>query len=622
MKEPIIFGESNVRGVNFISLYSANNQLVKELRKYSEDKIINSDFIEYGITTIIDKLKFNSNELINYFDDSVLQEIGTNIENLDKVENNYFLPTITANGSHTQTPQLGYFSSKTMQKQVLIVFEAGEGVKFANLQYKPAEDSDPITAIKLEFDEDEISSRKVLFISLTLETYPQTVINISYNLWKEDKNANRNKNIFSLRNDEFFSTNSNLKVVEEDGDNIFFDTSSDVLVGYNKESIPTPLLNKRKNKWELYKNIYNPKIRYNIGNVVTYNGDNYVSLCDNNLGNTPQLSRKWILESAFSNYLTTKVNIFIDPINSAEVQPSGFISLNKDTEIYTFELNNLPGFDLKTEGVDYLYTTKPDNTKISLVGNSTVKTTEGHHEVTIQGKYEGSSNAFNGENVWKYILNNRNITFKFTAIPYTFVINDSLPSGVERIVKINDVVVSTLTNIMGITAKTPIKVIYNNLQQRHYEIKDPIVASGILGDGSPSSKLIQISKDNDGNYFFEDTVSFTGKTFYKVNIAKEICTGRVTGDLKYLEVEKIFLETGYGDTFTVRYYKAANYHSEFKTDPDILLIKSDGTEKLFRYQIQQIDPDPDYDFTLDSNTGIYTFSGKCTSDFEIRIIVK
>ena len=614
MKEPIIFGENNVRGINFISLYTSNNQLSKELKKYSDDKIIDSDFIEYGITSIIEKFKFNDDELINYYEDSVLDEIGTSVESLDKIENNYFLPTVTTSGIHSPHPTKGYFGSKAMQKQVLIVFEADEDIKFANLQYKPSEEEDPITAIKLEFEGDEINSRKVLFISLTLETYPQSTINISYSIWKDDKNGNRDKHLYSLRNDEFFSTNNKLKIIEEN-DDMLFDSSTNVLVGYNKENISTPLLDKKKAKWESFRDVYNPKLRYDIGEVVRYGEDNYISLCENNLGNTPPLSRKWMLEDNFSKYLTTKVNIFIDPLDSGEVRPSGFISLNKNTSIYTFELDNLPGYDLETEGVDFLYTTDSNNVEISLVGNSLVESTDGHHEVTIQGDY-------NDQNVWDLILNNRNITFKFTAIPYTLVFNDSIPSGINRIVTVNDVVVSSTTDITGITSKTPIKVTYNNLQQNHYEIVDPVVASGILGDGSSSSKSILIQKDDNNNYFFEDTISFIGKTIYKVNISKEICTTRVTGDLKYLEVEKIFLEVGYGDNFVVRYYKAANYKSEFKADPDILLIKDDGTERLFRYQVQQQNPDPNYQFTLDSNTGIYTFSGSCTGNFEVKIIVK
>lgn len=620
----MIFGESNARGINFISLYNSDNQLAKQLKKYSDDKIIDSDFIEYGITSIIDKLKFNDEELINFYDDSVINEIGTSIDSLDKIENNYFLPTITTTGSHTQTPTLGYFGSKSMQKQVLIVFEAGEGIKYADLQYKPTETDEPITAIKLEFEDHEINSRKVLFISLTLETYPQTTVNVSYNIWKEDKNANRNKNQYSLRNDEFYSTNGNLAVIS--GDEMLFDTATNVLVGYNNEEIQTPLLNNRKSKWESHINVYNPKLRYNIGDVVKYGKNNYVSLCENNLGNTPPLSSKWMLDEAFSEFLTTKVNIFVDPTDSAEVHPSGFISLNKNTNIYTFELDNLPGFDLKTENVEYLYTINSDNTHLSLVDYSQIKTTDGHHEVTIQGEVVLPTTEPTAVpvkvNIWKYILENRNITFRLTAIPYTIIINDSMPSGVTREVRINDVVTNNLVNITGITSKTPIKVTYNNLPQKHCEIVDPVIATGVLGDGTTLSKSIEIQKDSTGKYFFEDTISFIGKTTYKVNIAKEIRTGRVTGDLKYLEVEKIFLEVSYGDRYYVRYYKAANYKPEFKTDPDILVRKSDGTEKLIRYQIQQVNPDPNYQFTLDNDTGIYTFSGTCTGDFEIKIIVK
>lgn len=602
---------TSVKGINTITLYSSTTSPIV-LRKYSEDKIIDSDFIEYGISGIIDKLKFNNDELINYFDNDFKELVGNNVDDFYKVENNYFLPTLSQENNDIITSSTKYFGSQTQQKQVLIVFEAGENVDKANLSEKETVDSVNDYNIQLQFEEEEITSKKVVFVSLTLETYPLTAINVSYNIWRGDINSFRNKYKHSLRNDEFFGTKNNIKVVGKK-DNMLFDESNGVLVGYDKESITTPILNRKINKWKNKLNIFNKKIVYKLGDRVQYGDQIYSSLCDNNIGNLPPFSSKWIIEDNFKNYLTTKVNIVTDPLNSGETNPSGFISLSKKTNSYTFKITNNPGFELSASDTKTGEEALTDYTTAKKVG-------EESWEVTVTGT-----------EAWRDILNNRDIKFHFNPVPYNITVLDNLPNGIIREVKVNGEIQNISQPISEVIANSPVQVKYSGLRNENYEIVDSIIASGIDKEGNQGSKTIQIQKDSDGNYFFEDNISFIRKTTYKVNIEKILHTMRVVGDLKYLEVERIFIETRHGDNFNVRFYKATNYKSEFRTHPKVIItgtnrgltIQLDGNGQEQRSDVHGMSGTEanQFHFTLDEE-GIYKVTGPCNDEYEVKIKVK
>ena len=281
----------NFNGINSIVFYE-DNSVKKILHKYSDNKIIDSDFIEYGITELIKKSKFNSDELINYLDEESKEIIGDNPDDLSKIEDNYFLPT-NSNSRSSTDPTYGYFGSKTIQKNVLIVVKVPENVDFVclrseiGLELDNTGDKDNYT-IQMELTPDEIPFNKVIFITLTLETYDTPKLNLTYNIWRDDNNANQNKPKYSLRNDEFFSTLNNINLIEEKDNRILFDKSSGSILGYEEVVENTPILNKRINRWRNNKK-YNPKTVYKLGDIVEFGRDEenkpyeYISLRNNNI---------------------------------------------------------------------------------------------------------------------------------------------------------------------------------------------------------------------------------------------------------------------------------------------------------------------------------------------------
>ena len=647
----------NVKGINTIHLYSniifddegkptncSENTLTKILKRYCDDKIINSDFIEYGITTLIEKNKFKGDELINYFSEECRNMIGESVLDLSKVESQCILPTLISESSNP-TINYGFFGSKIIQKQELIVLEAPENVNYICLFEKDPSNVSEYN-ISLILDEQEVSSSKIIFISLTLETYPQSTINISYNIWRGDINANRNKNRHCLRNDEYFGTKNSVSIVgkKEEKEDILKDNSSDVVIGYeNKITSSTPILNKKIKKWK-ENNTYNPNISYKLGDIVNYGLDDnntpnkYISLCNNNLSNNPIFSAKWVLEEAFNSFLTTKINIRVLPLpeNSADIKPSGFLSVDKSTDIYTFYLYSKPGYELKTLNTEYVKVKQEDDSYTDISNNSTVEEKRGYYELTISGN-----------NVWKdNILKNRNIVFQLTEVPYTLKLNtyveNTLSATIDNSSRLVEISrdegdtwqeVTNFVDIEGIDSSTLVRIVYSGLKEKHLEIKKPIAVIGVNSEGTLTTKSIPFDVSDEGNYSIIDRIEYVGNTQYNTYITKQINKTTVKGHLKYLEIEKVFIEVKYGERFNVRFYKAANYKPKFFTNPRVTLIpKSTGEELVFKITSNElikptttITPGLDldtFDYFLDPSTEIYTFTGISSEEFEIQIKVR
>lgn len=563
----------NFNGINSIVFYE-DNSVKKILHKYSDNKIIDSDFIEYGITELIKKSKFNSDELINYLDEESKEIIGNNPDDLSKIEDNYFLPT-NSNSASSTDPIYGYFGSKTIQKNVLIVVKVPENIDFVclrseiGLKLDNTGDKDNYT-IQLELTPDEIPFNKVIFITLTLETYNTPKLNLTYNIWRDDNNANQNKPKYSLRNDEFFSTLNNINLIEEKDNRILFDKSSGSILSYEEVVENTPILNKKINRWKNNKK-YNPKTVYKLGDVVEFGRDEenkpyeYISLRNNNVGNTPCFSSKWILSNKFNDYLTTKVNINVDPEGAANIEPNGFFSLAKDATECKFQLTCNPGYV-----IDY------DN--LAFIGNTNIS-----NQSTSQGNEHTSEVIFTtskddtDSNGWRQkLLKERTITFKLRGRDYTIYISDvRWISKIEysedggdnwTMVELNNQTWSeylsgnqnkfTFSNLKG--GNILIRITYQPGFSSYDELIKPVIASGKLENGSEGSKTIQIINEN-GSYYFIDKLSFIDRTNYQVSITKVKHQVHITGGLKYLEIDKIFIEETHGNPFTFRFYKDTNY---------------------------------------------------------------
>jgi hypothetical protein len=650
--------EEKFNGINSIVFYKQENNVstaVKILHKYSNDKIVNSDFIEYGVTSLVEKSKFNSNDLIDYLDNDCKEIFGSDPDDLSKMVNNYILPT---NSSSVTPPSVnyGYFGAKTIQKNVLLTFEAPEGIDCITLREDiglKLEDcgSKDNYKIQLNLNREEVSSSKVIFITLTLETYDTPKLTVTYNIWRYDINANRNKPNYTLRNDEFYSTGNGTCIIGEKDDRLLVDKSSGTLVGYDNVPTNTPILDKKIAKWKNNKT-YNPKTVYNIGDIVEYGRYKakvnnlevlkpfrYISLRNNNIGNNPQFSNKWILEDKFTDYLTTKINISVNPANSAETYPSGFFSLSKNATSCVFKIKYNPGYELDVTDSNYV-----SSGGDSLTDYASGYEGDGFYEVKLNNRDTKNEAESVG---WRTkLLNTRSITFSLKSIDYELNIVESIDSSNPATKTVyysnnngeNWTVLQRVDNKyknpsgVSFNINTLIKVEYR--VDSHSEITKPVIASGLTGNGIKESKELPIQTEERGGntyYYFIDKLSFVGSTTYSVSITREIHNVRITGDLKYLEINKIFIEEKYGEPIVIKFYKDTNYKTDstFLVNPKVY-INGKMIQWIGRGQIPPY-LNPDHcEFTMnvqeieiDGRTELmYIVEGICKEDYNIQIKAK
>lgn len=204
---------------------------------------------------------------------------------------------------------------------------------------------------------DEVSQSKVVWLVISNEDDKVDSINLSYVSWTENDNANRNKYLWNLRNDEFKAKVDPIEIDETTG--YIFDRRSGYLLS-TKPAENSPLLQKKlrriqgdlynsnsvykkgdrvlyaltpegENKtwiclrdditgeankpipggdnWELLPEIYSPNVTYALDAIVEHHGVDYVSLSDCNKGNDPELSNKWILRSKTHDFYTAQVKL-------------------------------------------------------------------------------------------------------------------------------------------------------------------------------------------------------------------------------------------------------------------------------------------------------------------------
>lgn len=167
-----------------------------------------------------------------------------------------------------------------------------------NLDYYNIESSD---YIKISEDSwlslcREITSRKILKIVISPEGFLNKVLNLSRFAWDVSKNPNRNKNKYSLRNDEFWATRDFYKL--ETDSPILKDKRSGSIISTRKveayESLP--ILNSKLSR--LGKR-FSPNKVYKESETVLINDYIYSSLISGNLGENPVYSNYWKVTKYF-----------------------------------------------------------------------------------------------------------------------------------------------------------------------------------------------------------------------------------------------------------------------------------------------------------------------------------
>jgi hypothetical protein len=647
----LINSESKLKGVNKIVFGETT------LTKYNEDKLVNTDLIEYGFSALIEKIKYNNNRLLDFFDDTVFDLFDQNPKELSKLENNYIFPTVS--NKEDTTNSLNYFYVATIQKKTLIVFNVPENI---DKVYVYGENEGETPDITLEFgpvvenpltyeealQSDEVTSEKTIFMTLTLSEEDPTYnsVNVTYYIWKNSINSNRNKNKYSLRNDEFFSSIYSSSIISDSSQFRIDDSTGTLLCSNAEDSIisTTPILSLKKEQWG-NNNVYNPKISYKLGDIVEFGRykDNYedikpykyISLCNNNINNTPCFSSKWILEDKFSDYLMTKINIIIYPEEAASITPEGSINISKDSDLLNFQVNYKPGYKLDIDSESgYASVSFVDDPENNITDNITGVITNAYCSLSVDKAGIDK------------VLSKKQIIFKFKHTEYSLRFNTYVNSVLENIrkrVEISQDSGNTWTIVNGnqsgssydginVDSNTLIKVTLLDISSENYlKVNQPIIASGVLGEDKMSNKAIELKQTEDTlSYYFIDSPSFVERTTYTINVSSILHETRVIGDLKYLEVEKIFIETQHNKSFKVRFYKAKNYKHELLATPRVNVLDESGNiiatltkTVVFNDENIVLTDTNKFTYTQDRSNNIYTLEvEKAEKNYVIQLICK
>lgn len=634
--------------------------------KYKAGKSVldDGDFIEYGLSYLIEKKKFNDTFKLNLLDNFSKELIGKNVDDLEKLEN-----SLLVTGSYSNEDELSiysYFNSGLISNQTFLSFlvpgadSNGNGywkielyeetlssnndivegfvdydylTKFGinteispvltitlgpepniknNLskKYYPFDPKlvNKVSGVLLELGEfknleEEINHSK--FIGMLFSSDNKKVdINLSYKAWSDSNNPNRNMNKYLLRNDYFFSSRDSIKVVDKlENTEFWYDLNSGTLVGNKETDLKNcPLL---KNKLGKIGSEFSPFRTYNKGELVEYNKDTWKSLKDGNLGENPMISSNWILLDS-DNIKIPRILVSIYPKNSGYSTPSGYLTISDNTKEKEFNLIENNGYKIKKSNIcSYEIGSPLPETDYSF---KTTTDKEGNiiNTVTIKN--------------WEKILESNKLIFNFEIsksiiqffasdgniqIPYSEWKNYFNESNL----KIHTITVDNtnidLTNFNGTVEIDPEKEFIVTIPELESHVITS-VTSRYTNLGNIEEKTITPNLDN-GFYSFKDRSDYT-ESIYNINLDYRYIDVLVLEAMDF-ELSDTNKRVRYGDSYTTMFYpRESKLFREVYIEDDlgnsIVIINSDlGT--LFKLGKASV--------YLSRNSDIYTLSITNTS---------
>lgn len=346
--------------------------------RYKSNEIIEKGFIEYGFNFKPDKLKYNDTFAISMMDKESSEILGTDHRSLEALEKTLF-PTVSGS---TDKVDYGFFSSTSIQSQELYVIDLPEGITrielYEEISLPPKSSKTPSAIIEFGPDPDnpnnpndmyeeidprrnsrsgeadisewarlidEIRSKKLVWFFITTEK-GQSSINLSYSVWRNDINAERNLRSFAVRNDLLNSITKTVKNIEI-RDELVIETGTGTILANDRPS-ELPIL---RRKLERIKNsrgtieTWNPRREYSMGSEIIHSGKNYVSILQRNIGNVPGFGLGWISSEDPGKHLTYRFQFQIIPNGSLSIPNSGpFISISGNTHSKEFILEEMAGW--------------------------------------------------------------------------------------------------------------------------------------------------------------------------------------------------------------------------------------------------------------------------------------
>jgi len=648
----------------------------------SKSKILLRDFAEYDFSFLVDKYKFNDKLKIGFLDNASKDLIGLNVGELTKIEDILF-PTLLETDEINR--EIKYFGTTIIGTYTLFLFPVPRGIRKVELYEGTKTDLNiigvdydyrllceqntdstekPVLSIYLGPDYrwsnndpgqylvdpgiwdngyrmladpkdyfrglDEIESDKVLWLVIT-DSGKLLDINLSYNSWSSDKvNPERNKWKYSLRNDEFWSTKNNTKIIN-DKSGILLDGRSNTILSTAKvdthpilsrklqlfdlspfnsnlsyssgdkvryhgklwESVSdnnTTIPGEEGCEWEEKLQRFSPYCSYRLGDRVLYNNLIWESLCDDNIGGRPDISKKWIIAESTEDMFTSRINIIINPSGAGRVIPGGQVRIDTSTTEKNFVVYENLGYAL--ESVDKVCSadnnTYLPNTSISISSIPVLDGSLDKKTITIpSSSYDDIIET--GRLIFNFRTTTTNITLQGyyggTLYPYMTWSNRFNNEGIQ--LKLNNQVINS-NNILVTPRDTieimPVSELLNNKFSRVVSVyKDRY--------GVTREKELEVigNKIVDYIYFSEATY-----TFY---ISKnEMIVSCIEG-YTYFDLEDNMVSIPYGGTHTFYFMPYSDQtvvdHLEIEIeDQSAVVIQNGSTQTVLGVDIGTLSYDP------------------------------
>ena len=181
---------------------------------------------------------------------------------------------------------------------------------------------------------------KVIFLAIGQRE--EDKLQISYNAWLKLYDPLRNKPDYDVLEKE--KTNDP-EQLGETIENSCFDLASGSYLG-NYDDAEKPILSDKLSKID--KASYSRWKRYRAGDTVKYKGSSWTSLCDDNCGNVPELSSKWVLTKRTNDFYTSWFLVRCQ--EAQEIRPGFKINVPDYQKESMFKLYPKPGY-IPTEAV-------------------------------------------------------------------------------------------------------------------------------------------------------------------------------------------------------------------------------------------------------------------------------
>lgn len=572
-----------------------------------------SDFTEYDFSYIVEKYKFNDNLLVNQLDSNSAKYLGTEVENIMLVNDTLFPSLI----DEADSPTPNFFGTVTSGVNNIYLFpmdanydkvELYEGVVNENSNddntfydydwmtlvgltpkvkpvitiYLGPESNSSHLEIDKFFDQatydyynkkvltdskqyleelDEITNNKVLVLVVSDNNHRKE-INLSAKVWNDDKNGNRNKPIWTIRNDEFFSTVNNVSLVDKKQD-FFVDARSNAVLG-NKVINNHILLDRIAANVDDEK--YYPFITYNSGDQVKLNDVVYESVINGNKGNDPRLSKNWVIADSLK-ILNSRSNVILNHSDAGYVIPGGQITVTPNLNKVFIIHENL-GYELDKDNP----CSSSSNNNIQVIVTTYKKDGKTQKQVSINDPDAWNSVKESGQLIFNFNKVDTKIRLVAVYDGQELDYNNWVFYGRNRLeLQSFTGTLDANNSTISIPANEILNMKFNDLLKNSI---DKVEASCVLESGEIETRIITAES---GNY--TDKANYTSAT-YKIYVSREIKL-IISENIANYEIEDPYIEVPVKGEYTYRFYPCTEGTNKNKFNGlKVKVINSEGTTDI------------------------------------------